>query len=165
MGRCAPEDQPGHEGYMQRELTHQPSEREYMAHHDETAGTWWCSGWASGLPEPTGHWRAACECGWRGDIADPDAIRAIDPDHDPVSDMLDETVEDLLLAAWEVHLNTNRPLSVLRDAALAAVTTRDALDDAVSSARSAGHSWGDIANKIGVTRQAAHARWATKTNQ
>jgi hypothetical protein len=34
--------------------------------------------------------------------------------------------------------------------------------DAMAAARAAGHTWGDIANRLGVTRQAAHARYANR---
>ena len=35
-----------------------------------------------------------------------------------------------------------------------------AITDAVAGLRSAGYSWGEIAARLGVTRQAAHQRWA-----
>ena len=43
-------------------------------------------------------------------------------------------------------------LSAELDAAIAA---------AVSGLRQAGYSWGDIAARLGVTRQAAHQRWSS----
>jgi hypothetical protein len=36
-----------------------------------------------------------------------------------------------------------------------------AIADAVAGLRAAGYSWGEIATRLGVTRQAAHQRWAT----
>lgn len=47
-------------------------------------------------------------------------------------------------------------------AALAALSAEldAAVDDAVTGLRTAGYSWGDIAARLGVTRQAAHQRWA-----
>ncbi len=36
-----------------------------------------------------------------------------------------------------------------------------AISDAVTGLRAAGYSWGEIASRLGVTRQAAHQRWAT----
>ncbi len=36
-----------------------------------------------------------------------------------------------------------------------------AIADAVAGLRQAGYSWGEIAARLGVTRQAAHQRWAT----
>ncbi|WP_218030292.1 hypothetical protein [Pseudonocardia hydrocarbonoxydans] len=35
-----------------------------------------------------------------------------------------------------------------------------AITDAVTGLRAAGYSWGEIASRLGVTRQAAHQRWA-----
>ena len=36
-----------------------------------------------------------------------------------------------------------------------------AIGDAVLGLRSAGYSWAEIASRLGVTRQAAHQRWAS----
>ncbi|MFC4945670.1 hypothetical protein [Pseudonocardia sp. GCM10023141] len=44
-------------------------------------------------------------------------------------------------------------------AALAS-TLDAAITDAVTGLRAAGYSWGEIASRLGVTRQAAHQRWA-----
>ena len=46
--------------------------------------------------------------------------------------------------------------------ALAALATEldAAITDAVAGLRTAGYSWGEIAARLGVTRQAAHQRWA-----
>jgi hypothetical protein len=48
--------------------------------------------------------------------------------------------------------------------AIAAMTTLasqldDAITDAITSLRTAGYSWADIARPLGVTRQAAQQRW------
>jgi hypothetical protein len=47
--------------------------------------------------------------------------------------------------------------------ALASLATEvdAAIADAVAGLRQAGYSWGEIAARLGVTRQAAHQRWAT----
>ena len=42
-----------------------------------------------------------------------------------------------------------------------AVELDAAIGDAVAGLRAAGFSWGEIAARLGVTRQAAHQRWAT----
>ena len=51
------------------------------------------------------------------------------------------------------------------DALPALATLGAELDAAISAAviglREAGYSWGEIAARLGVTRQAAHQRWAT----
>ena len=46
--------------------------------------------------------------------------------------------------------------------ALASLATEvdAAIADAVAGLRQAGYSWGEIATRLGVTRQAAHQRWA-----
>jgi hypothetical protein len=36
-----------------------------------------------------------------------------------------------------------------------------AIADAVVGLRAAGYSWGEIASRLGVTRQAAHQRWGS----
>jgi hypothetical protein len=99
---------------MERELTDPPTgEHAYMGHHDTSTNSSWCRSWTLGLPAPTGRWRAVCECGWHGDIADTGTIAAIDQDHDPDTDMLDETAEDLLMFSWEIHIGRMHPLARL----------------------------------------------------
>jgi hypothetical protein len=39
-----------------------------------------------------------------------------------------------------------------------------AIGIAVTGLRAAGYSWAEIATRLGVTRQAAHQRWATTTD-
>ena len=39
-----------------------------------------------------------------------------------------------------------------------------AIGDAVTGLRAAGYSWGEIAARLGVTRQAAHQRWASTSD-
>jgi hypothetical protein len=41
-----------------------------------------------------------------------------------------------------------------------AVELDAAIGEAVTGLRSAGYSWAEIASRLGVTRQAAHQRWA-----
>jgi hypothetical protein len=42
-----------------------------------------------------------------------------------------------------------------------AVELDTAITDAVTGLRGHGYSWAEIATRLGVTRQAAHQRWAT----
>jgi hypothetical protein len=42
-----------------------------------------------------------------------------------------------------------------------AVEVDAAIAEAVAGLRAAGYSWGEIAARLGVTRQAAHQRWST----
>lgn len=159
MGRFY-DDAPEHEGWVERELSSSPLPVASLGRYDERTGSWWCASWTSGLPAPTGRWRPACECGWSGPIADADEIAGIDADHQRDDDMLDEVVEDLLLASWERHVTAAATLDRLSGAARAAAAAERSLDDAVAAARLAGHSWEQVGRAVGVTRQAAHARWA-----
>ena len=156
------DDAPDHAGFMLRELVAPPtsSDLDYLAHYDEAIGSYWCSSWATGIPAPTGRWRCACECGWRGDIVGPDEIAAIDPDHSPDADMLDDTVEDLLLAEWKAHIAGAVALDDLTTAATAVEDATRALEEAVRTARTAGHSWTQIGARFSITRQAAQQRWS-----
>ena len=43
-----------------------------------------------------------------------------------------------------------------------AVEIDAATDDAVTGLRAAGYSWAEIADRLGVTRQAAQQRWGTR---
>ena len=52
-----------------------------------------------------------------------------------------------------------RQLSNVRAAAQAADTAGQLLADAVRAARSAGISWGDVAEAAGMSRQGAQQRW------
>jgi hypothetical protein len=40
-----------------------------------------------------------------------------------------------------------------------------AITDAVIGLRAAGYSWGEIASRLGVSRQAAHQRWNSSTER
>ena len=44
--------------------------------------------------------------------------------------------------------------------ALAALADEHALTEAVDGLRTRGYSWTEIATRLGITRQAAHQRWA-----
>jgi hypothetical protein len=48
----------------------------------------------------------------------------------------------------------------LPDLAALSAAVDAAIGEAVTGLRAAGYSWGEIAGRIGVTRQAAHQRWA-----
>ncbi|MGI5131616.1 hypothetical protein ACQEVB_32765 [Pseudonocardia sp. CA-107938] len=40
-----------------------------------------------------------------------------------------------------------------------------ALNHAVTGLRAAGYSWAEIADRLGITRQAAHQRWGTRDRE
>lgn len=120
-------------------------------------------------------WRAGCACGWRG----PDWERAPGPPRsatwgsvnarerkihgvDALLDLLDDQAERAVLEDWREHI---RPWIALEEATeLAerqAAVSRE-LDTAVATARAGGATWADIGRAVGITRQSARERWATK---
>lgn len=51
-------------------------------------------------------------------------------------------------------------VDALPELAALAVALDAAIGEAVAGLRAVGYSWGEIAARLGVTRQAAHQRWA-----
>lgn len=103
-------------------------------------------------------WRAVCECGWRGaqfwpraefpgssSIA-PDEVDGFETGHGACGE-------------WLEHLHTVLPGLAVHDAAQDLAGAREALDQAVATARAAGASWTVIGKAAGLTRQSAHERW------
>lgn len=66
----------------------------------------------------------------------------------------------LAIEPWIRLVDALRSLDRLRDAATASARAERDLYLAVNDARAAGRTWDEIARAVGVTRQAAHARWA-----
>lgn len=54
-------------------------------------------------------------------------------------------------------------VDALPDLAALSADLDAAIGEAVLGLRAAGYSWGEIASRLGVTRQAAHQRWAAPT--
>ncbi|GAA2571860.1 hypothetical protein [Pseudonocardia hydrocarbonoxydans] len=52
-------------------------------------------------------------------------------------------------------------VEALPDLAALSADLDAAIGDAVTGLRAAGYSWGEIASRLGVSRQAAHQRWAS----
>ena len=126
-------------------------------------------------PEQTDGWRILCDC-------QPDEIptsiglieRAPTPeaedlargrvyarDEDVVTTLARDDVG--MYAHWQwisTHIAPEEVMTVLREAAAAAVESDAALDRAVIGARNAGHSWDAIGRAVNMSRQAAHARWS-----
>lgn len=112
-------------------------------------------------------WRGLCECGWRGPLWQRVATPA---EHDPAErriyhpglDQYGDAPEDVTRAIrneWSAHLEPETLTAVRRQAQeVAAAQAR--LTDAVRAARADGRSWADIGAAAGITRQAAHERWA-----
>jgi hypothetical protein len=120
--------------------------------------------------------RAACACGWRGatlatsrteaDDLDARARQAWEADHLPhvqepqVPDDLAAalaTVERLLPA-----YATSEPLTALRLASELETTAQHAMLQAVTATRRRRGSWDAIGATLGVSRQTAHARYASR---
>jgi hypothetical protein len=55
-------------------------------------------------------------------------------------------------------------VEALRDLLALSTVLDHAITDAVLGLRAFGYSWAEIATRLGITRQAAHQRWATPTN-
>lgn len=71
--------------------------------------------------------------------------------------------------AWLDHVDPDELTPVapqiltLRQAVDARANSQAEVDAAVRAARNAGFSWGRIAEVLGISRQAAHERYAAKT--
>lgn len=53
-------------------------------------------------------------------------------------------------------------VEALRDLLALSQEIEQATDNAVEGLRDSGYSWGEIAGRLGVTRQAAHQRWGAR---
>ncbi|MET8145652.1 hypothetical protein ABZU32_35575 [Sphaerisporangium sp. NPDC005288] len=112
-------------------------------------------------------WRGMCECGWRGPLwqrvdsaqeHDTTDRRIWWPDLDQYADAPAD-VENAIGNEWRRHLPAEE-LAAVREHAQEAAAAQVRLTDAVHAAREAGHSWADIGEAVGITRQSAHERWA-----
>jgi len=70
---------------------------------------------------------------------------------------------------WLEHLDPDTTpaddtddLARIGDAALTLTHNEQALEDAIHTAREHGRSWTQIAQRLGVSRQAARQRWTTR---
>ncbi|WP_043109105.1 WhiB family transcriptional regulator [Paraoerskovia marina] len=65
---------------------------------------------------------------------------------------------------WSSEVSTrDASLSALDDAVRAAALSESVVAQAVATARAAGHSWEVVGRAFGLSRQAAHKRWASST--
>ncbi|MDN5920815.1 MAG: hypothetical protein L0I76_37890 [Pseudonocardia sp.] len=103
-------------------------------------------------------WRAACECGWRGEQFYPRAEWPTDLGVAPAAvDGFDEGGG--CFAEWEAHLAGAVPELAVHDLTRAIARAQERLPEAVGRARAAGASWTRIGAAAGMTRQSAHERW------
>lgn len=120
-------------------------------------------------------WRAACECGWRGpdwtrDSSGTNVDACVVDRTDRVIYLgraaqwadLDDDAEDAVIFHWRSHIRPWKALEDVGDLAEQAAKIGRELDAAVASARSGGATWADIGRAVGITRQSARERWATK---
>ena len=63
-----------------------------------------------------------------------------------------------VIAAYS-HRVAAGDIDAISDMTRTAAESDDAISQAVTGLRAAGHSWADIAARLGVTRQAAQQRW------
>lgn len=124
--------------------------------------------------EVTG-WVAACECGWRGlpwardssgsnvDACVVDHMkRVIHLGHAAEWADLDDDAESAVIGQWRAHIAPWKSLEDVGDLAARYAEVGRELDAAVASARSGGATWADVGRAVGITRQSARERWATK---
>jgi hypothetical protein len=113
-------------------------------------------------------WRGMCTCGWLGPLwrrvpaekaADPARHLVYWASPDRWDDGAPAAVKDAIREEWKAHLPSPE-ITGVKNAAAAARKADDALDDAVRRARQAGATWEAIGDAAGMTRQAAHGRWA-----
>ena len=114
-------------------------------------------------------WRGACTCGWQGELwqrvlTAADADLAARKEYVPVGEFADVSgeVEDAVQEEWLVHIAPFEAILGVEAAARAHRRAGHRLDKAVAAAKAAAASWTDIGRAAGISRQAAHERWADK---
>lgn len=119
-------------------------------------------------------WRPTCndnthrgrEC-WRGQLW----TRVTDPaERDPARRKLysedadlSQADDDLLMREWDAHMRPFAGTYEVELAARAVDEAQDWLTEKVRSSRAQGATWEAIGRSAGMTRQAAHERWAAVT--
>lgn len=160
-----------HEGYVENELVDEFTKIDAQgpftySDYDPETTSHWTSTYSNGIPEFTGRYRPACDCGWRGDIFDANIPNPwyLGIFVEGKADILPDEAEDHLLERWHAdHVQPIIDLALdLDPIAQADHDARDAQDrlrTAVAGARQAGRSWSEIAAKLRVTKQAAWERF------
>ncbi|MFF2317756.1 hypothetical protein ACFVTE_15980 [Arthrobacter sp. NPDC058097] len=114
-------------------------------------------------------WQGQCECGWQGELWErvPSAEEA-DAGRRKVHLPLEksahapEAVEDAIGDEWLEHVAPFGAVAGVEAAARDYAQAGRRLDKTVAAAKAAGATWADIGRAAGITRQAAHERWADK---
>ena len=114
-------------------------------------------------------WRGACTCGWQGEpwqrvLTAADADLATRKEYVPVGEFADVSgeVEEAVREEWLVHIAPSEAILGVEAAAREHRQAGHRLDKTVAAAKAAGASWTDIGRAAGISRQAAHERWADK---
>ena len=110
-------------------------------------------------------WRAQCECGWSGEIWNrTDSAYQIQGTPRSAKGLIGSPaipplhLEQAVMQEWRRHVLSWGVEMAARSLQRAAKR----LDEAVDAARTAGLTWTDIGRDTGMTRQAAHQRWARR---
>ncbi|MGY5036755.1 hypothetical protein ACWC9U_39630 [Streptomyces sp. 900116325] len=109
-------------------------------------------------------WRSRCTCGWMAPlmfqrVTDPDAMRMAHQVLDLEGGSAPPEVEETCHAEWLEHIRQDYGIEAVRQAAAASRAAERSLEEAVKGARAGGHSWTEIGEAIGISRQSAHERW------
>lgn len=114
-------------------------------------------------------WRGACTCGRQGEVwqrvltpseADFASRKAYCRPGDAAYVSL--PVEDAVQDEWMIHIAPSQSILGVEAAAKEHRQSTHRLDKTVAAAKAAGASWADIGRAAGISRQAAHERWADK---
>ncbi|MET3370656.1 UNVERIFIED_CONTAM: hypothetical protein ABIE34_003933 [Jeotgalibacillus campisalis] len=114
-------------------------------------------------------WRGACTCGWQGELwqrvlTPEEADIATRKEYVPLGDAayVSMEVEDAVQDEWMIHIAPSEAILGVEAAAKEHRQAGHRLDKTVAAAKAAGASWTDIGRAAGISRQAAHERWADK---
>lgn len=137
--------------------------------------------WTSRPPGEVVGWQLHCNCAdrtdqtpWRGlfwervDSSGGEDLsrRRVYVPGDDVLDLASRPgVDEIIHAEWKAHIAPYEASHRLGAAAQEFRAAERQLAEAVTAARAAGNSWESIGGRLGITRQSAHERWASRTVQ
>ena len=114
-------------------------------------------------------WRGACTCGWQGELwhrvtTPSEADHAAHREYVPMGEAayVSVQVESAVQDEWHIHIAPSEAILGVEAAAKEHRQAGHRLDKTVAAAKAAGASWTDIGRAAGISRQAAHERWADK---